>query len=184
MHCAIFFSPDITFPSCVGTAWVQLTPPQLSAEPSWCAAPQNSAFFFFSFWADGLSKHVVLFKNIEEEVVTIGFIWWHATCKLSWCQTSQRLLFTFRKGNRECLLWIKATIWKKKTKVLPWRHPFISLDKPCNTDCAVSVGSAKRPITRPVKKSAAVWSLIEFLHTTAIPAALEAWNLTQSDIIH
>lgn len=56
-----FSSPDVT-------CWHRLGVPHATATFGW-------TLLTFFFWADGLSKHVVLFKNIGEEVVTIGFVW-------------------------------------------------------------------------------------------------------------
>lgn len=55
--------------------WQHLGSVQISSEPSRRAVPHASEFCVFSVEADGLSKHVVLFENMEEEVVTIGFVW-------------------------------------------------------------------------------------------------------------
>lgn len=44
-----------------------------------CSLLCKSTYFcivFFSFPPDGSPKHVILFENMEEALVTIGFVWW------------------------------------------------------------------------------------------------------------
>lgn len=67
------FSPTVdTLASYVGGTWVQckflLNPPDVQSATRF-------RFLWVFFEADGLSKHVVLFENMEEEVITIGFVW-------------------------------------------------------------------------------------------------------------
>lgn len=88
--------------------------------------------FFFFFEADGLSKHVVLFEIMEEEVVTIGFVWRQHTRSASAPPPPRRLRSLndspppAGKGHsllffRECLPW-KPPFWNKTT-ALPWKRP-------------------------------------------------------------
>lgn len=88
-------------------------------------------FLFFFVEADGLSKHVVLFENMEKEVVTIGFVWWrrqHTGSASAPLDTSDLLMTLLHHQERdapclfrECLPW-KPPFWNKTT-VLPWKHP-------------------------------------------------------------
>lgn len=69
------------------------------------------------------SKHEILFENMEEELVTIGFVWWQLLNRPStplWIpQTSQWCLQLTGKEHslipcRECLI-LKPPFWKNKT---------------------------------------------------------------------
>lgn len=40
-----------------------------------CTSCKSPCCFLFSA-PDGSSKHVILFENMDEELVTIGFVWW------------------------------------------------------------------------------------------------------------
>lgn len=105
--CAIFFRQAPSYTSATTAyGWTLLT----------CSTACFSLFFFFER-EDGLSKHVVLFKNSEEKVVTIGFVWRRLlhtprACSLDTSDLS-KTLFHLLESNQGVSP-IKATIWKKK----------------------------------------------------------------------
>lgn len=86
---------------------------------------QITVFLFFS--PDGRSKHVILFESVDEQLVTIGFVWWQLlnTPSAPRLDTSNiSMMFTHLQGRstpcypcRECLK-LKPPFWKNKT----WYH--------------------------------------------------------------
>lgn len=89
------------------------------------ATAKHANRHFFS--PDGWSKHVILFENMEEELVTNGFVWWRLlnTQSAPSLDTSNISMMLFHLQGRstpcsrcrECLI-LKPPFWKNKT----WYH--------------------------------------------------------------
>lgn len=192
---------------------------------------QISVFVFFSA-PDGSSKHVILFKNMEEELVAVDFVWWQLLNTLSapLLDTSNIsvLLTHLQWGSAPCtpagrVSYLSLHFGKTKLDTIETASLLLCIGRkvclfswpccfrlPLDTS-TVCFSQAISPSIKPTHflNAPAKWSRASFrvkrawvegmgvivrpapcwnlslsaalsgiLHTTPIPAAVEAWNLT------